>query len=229
MGRRIAQSAFLYKRYGEGEAYRIFEGVICQLLLKRPDLGANYEWLPAELFYHQWCRWLSQMLVQISSFEEQATVNQFVEHVKEVLEPSFNNFLWAQQSKLGNKIYVKPKDQGEQRLLSFFDDTLIAGSVITKTVHKLKGSSVEGLMLVGSYHVDDHWSDVKEWLHPPNQTTGLCEEPRRIAYVAMTRPRKLLVVAIPRECGSRLINHPDWRRGNFECVQFEEILSDSFI
>jgi len=81
-------------------------------------------------------------------------------------------------------------------------------------------------MLVGGYREDTAESDVVEWLETANRKTGLCNEPRRIAYVAMTRPRKLLIVAIPRECGPAVLAHNDWRQGGFEHLNYEELCAD---
>jgi superfamily I DNA/RNA helicase len=161
----------------------------------------------------------------VALFDDKITVNQFVKKSREIVQEAFKEYSWITYAKLGQKICVTSTDEAEQQLLSFFDNRLDTNGITVGTIHSKKGATVDGIMVVGDYDVDTQTTDVSEWLKSAHPSTGLCDEPKRIAYVAMTRPRKLLVVAIPYECGNNLIYHSDWKKGGFEYLQLEDVVS----
>jgi DNA helicase II / ATP-dependent DNA helicase PcrA len=72
--------------------------------------------------------------------------------------------------------------------------------IMAKTIHQAKGESHMATMVVATPQTKAERSEVLDWFEPVDASTGLRPEPVRRAYVAMTRPRKLLVVAVPSSC-----------------------------
>jgi hypothetical protein len=73
--------------------------------------------------------------------------------------------------------------------------------MLAKTVHDAKGQSIAAVMLVARSKDVEHWT-AEVWAdHPP---TEICEE-TRIAYVAMTRAERLLIIAVPEKTEAAVI------------------------
>lgn len=223
IGRQLAEIVLRYRRDEKVEAYDMLIGVLCHIIWRRPDLGINNELLPWPFTYEWWCTWTSLLLIKISNIRDQITVKEFVKQTRGIIEDEFAKFDWIEDKKLGNKIRSTADAESQRPLSDYFDTESDLKSVLVTTVHKVKGSSLDGVMLTGYYDATTQQCDVQEWIMPSNPTTGLSEEPKRIAYVAMTRPRKLLVVAIPAECGAKLINHDIWKQGQFEYVDIASL------
>lgn len=68
--------------------------------------------------------------------------------------------------------------------------------LVAKTIHQAKGETHVATMLVATPGTSKQPSEAVDWFAPLD-SSGLRPEPVRRAYVGMTRPRKLLVVAIP--------------------------------
>ena len=94
-------------------------------------------------------------------------------------------------------IQIKQRDQNspnfkQELLSSFFGNKEVQNNFTLSTIHGVKGESYDALMLVVE-------STRGATLTPKFLAEGdLTDEKMRIAYVAMTRPRKLLVVAMPK-------------------------------
>lgn len=223
IGKQLAEIVLNYNYDKKSEAYDMFVSVLCHLIWERPDLGLNNELLPWPFTYEWWCTWTSALLIKIGNIPDQITVKEFVGQTREIIEGAFAEFDWIENKKLGYKIRSTGDAVAQNLLMNYFDADADLKSVLVTTVHKVKGSSLEGVMLTGYYDATTRQCDVQEWMMPSDPTTGLSEEPKRIAYVAMTRPRKLLVVAIPKECGAKLINHDIWKQGQFEYVDIASL------
>lgn len=94
-------------------------------------------------------------------------------------------------------IQIKQRDQNfpnfkQEILSSFFGNKEVQNNFTLSTIHGVKGESYDALMLVLE-------STKGSTLTPKFLAEGdLTDEKMRIAYVAMTRPKKLLVVAMPK-------------------------------
>lgn len=94
-------------------------------------------------------------------------------------------------------IQIKQRDQNfpnfkQEILSSFFGNKEVHNNFTLSTIHGVKGESYDALMLVVE-------STRGATLTPKFLAEGdLTDEKMRIAYVAMTRPKKLLVVAMPK-------------------------------
>jgi len=90
-------------------------------------------------------------------------------------------------------VFVTPRDQSSEQVLMITpSNSSTQAALRTTTIHNVKGETLEALMLVSSRDKtgtnDGYWT---QWLDDP------ASEAARLAYVASSRPRKLIVWAIP--------------------------------
>ena len=149
---------------------------------------------------------------------------QFVRSPKGLPPISLNASDWVNQlkdsiTKLLTRIGVKDLPQlgqqfrktginDDQKELPLFEEQVLFPTIGIETIHKVKGQSIDGVLVIGSKRFFD--GVVKDVL------AGNDTENRRLAYVAMTRAKDLLVVAPPK-------NHVDaniafWKDRGFEVV-----------
>jgi superfamily I DNA/RNA helicase len=94
------------------------------------------------------------------------------------------------QPSLGTHFQRRGLDDGQMQL-PLFDDHDLFPKIRFDTIHKAKGESIGGVLVVGSKRFYDTLA--KE------VTSGVESEDKRLGYVAMTRARHLLVIATPSE------------------------------
>lgn len=76
-----------------------------------------------------------------------------------------------------------------QKMLPLFESTNDFPDVRQDTIHQVKGESIDAVLVIGS---PKFWNAVVKTVED-----GASSEDRRLAYVAMTRARHLLMVALP--------------------------------
>lgn len=86
------------------------------------------------------------------------------------------------------------------------------GGIACRTIHKAKGQEFDAVMVLCSPGVGRRRADLTCWLDPRDGET----EEQRIGYVAMTRAKRLLVLAVP---DSTPANQLDRLRPEFEIVE----------
>ena len=91
-------------------------------------------------------------------------------------------------SNLGKKIR-KTGLNDNQLGLPLFESQKLFPSIRQETIHKVKGESIDAVLVLGSLKF---WNSVIDAVN-----SGSSTEERRLAYVAMTRARHLLVVGLP--------------------------------
>jgi superfamily I DNA/RNA helicase len=94
---------------------------------------------------------------------------------------------------------------GNQIALPLFEAQALFPPIRQETIHQVKGESIDAVLVLGS---TKFWNSVID-----SVTNGENSEDRRLAYVAMTRARHLLVVALP---ASHFDNHAEkWAAWGF--------------
>ena len=78
-----------------------------------------------------------------------------------------------------------------QKELPLFEEQALFPTIRIETIHKVKGESIDGVLVIGSKKYFD--GVVKDVI------AGNDTEDRRLGYVAMTRAKHLLVVAPPKD------------------------------
>lgn len=92
--------------------------------------------------------------------------------------------------------------------LPLFEAKSLFPQIRQETIHKVKGESIDAVLVLGS---TKFWNSVIDAVISEKST-----EDRRLAYVAMTRARHLLVVGLP---ASHFDKHADkWKDWGFDIL-----------
>lgn len=102
--------------------------------------------------------------------------------------------------------------EDSQLALPLFEEQKLFPNIRHDTIHQVKGESIDAVLVIGS---TKFWNSVVSAV-----TAGENNEERRLAYVAMTRARHLLVLCLPK-------NHYDkcseqWKNWGFAATKFEK-------
>lgn len=104
--------------------------------------------------------------------------------------------------KLGHKI-KRNGLEAKQLSLPLFDEQQVCPGIRQETIHKVKGESIDAVLVLGS---KKFWDSVMAGV-----SKGHNSEERRLAYVAMSRARDLLVVSLPAPHYSKHVGRwKDW-------------------
>jgi superfamily I DNA/RNA helicase len=106
--------------------------------------------------------------------------------------------------KIGNLIR-KTGMTDKQLVLPMFEQQINRAHMRHETIHQVKGESIDAIMLIGSKLFYD--KVVSAVLSDSDS------EERRLAYVAMTRARHLVVVAVPQTHAAK--QEATWRGWGF--------------
>jgi len=108
-------------------------------------------------------------------------------------------------AKLGQKIQKRGLKQ-QQLLLPLFEEQKLFPKIRHETIHQVKGESIGAVLVIGS---GKFWNSVISAI-----ATAQNNEDRRLAYVAMTRAKDLVMVATPAGHFDKHI--AEWQRWGFE-------------
>jgi hypothetical protein len=96
----------------------------------------------------------------------------------------------------------------------------VKSGLVIDTVHQVKGQTLDGIMLVASPKSRTRKSSVYAWLE--GMQSGAIGEEQRIVYVALTRPSKLLVVALPEsaweDCSGAFVGFRQIKAGQIDSL-----------
>ena len=114
--------------------------------------------------------------------------------VRQVVERFLADVQWGCQADIA-RTFAKSNDPNAGRpVSSFVRLALPIQGIACKVIHQAKGETYDAVMVVCGAASRKRRGDLEQWLSP-NQGE---EDERRTGYVAMTRPRKILVLAVPR-------------------------------
>lgn len=210
----IAEASYNFLYGSRKLAFELLEKAIFSLTVKDlEDIEISLE-KEVEKFvtYSDWKNAILQLLTSLPLAIEK--LSEWVADVQSCLHNFLetNNVLKKLPKKLNDSIiqikrYDKNLPNFKQEILSsFFGNKEIRNSFTLSTIHGVKGESYDALMLI----VESTRGDT---LTPKFLAEGdLSDEKMRIAYVAMTRPKKLLVVAMPKisNFSEQRFSRKDW-------------------
>jgi superfamily I DNA/RNA helicase len=131
----------------------------------------------------------------------------WVDRLKSRLEPLLKKLGISNLPKLGQKIRRTGLDQG-QLALPLFQPQSLFPPIRQETIHQVKGQSIDGVLVLGSAKF---FNSVVSAIEAGENT-----EERRLAYVAMTRARHVLLVGLP---ASHFDKHADkWVSWGFRTI-----------
>lgn len=154
--------------------------------------------------YADWKKWIIDFLIKYPPLDTPIKdwINQFKTIFKQQLD--IVRLVPRKGKEIENIVKIKTRDNKikdfKQKPMRVFFEKKNCKNYTRASIHGVKGETYEALLL----HVQSHKGKT---LTPSFLNNGsLDSELMRIAYVGMTRPRRLLVVAMPKT--NKIIQHP---------------------
>lgn len=131
---------------------------------------------------------------EMKLIEFRAKVHSFIETLPDTANTKINDFLKA-TNEANQDLNLSLKENSALTIEELFNDTTVQEHKECRigTIHSAKGETFEATLLFLNTKVSKNYTTL---LKEGNYTS---EEEMRNVYVAMTRPRKLLVLAVPNE------------------------------
>lgn len=152
----------------------------------------------------EWRHFLSKFLVSATSSglysifngSDSLTWKDFAKRYRNFIEDTDLSAYMSEKEKTEFLQRIKaPKKQGDNKVAeSFFSssDTTISKK-LAQTIHSVKGRTRDAILCVSSIDKKSEGGHVEHWLSNKPEN----DEARRFAYVAWSRPKHLLILAIP--------------------------------
>ena len=194
----LARASYEWLSGNRKKAYSFCENALFNLTIKRSeDMDISIEHDICNIMpYKQWKQFVVDTLVKLPSANEQC--DQWVTSCRDVVSKSLaaNNMKLINQDSITESIKIKArdaknKDFKKQPIKNYFE-VKSRNEYTYSSVHGVKGETFDALLLLVT-------KTSGSTLTPTFLAKGDTDkELMRIAYVAMTRPRKLLAVAMPK-------------------------------
>ncbi|WP_418626696.1 UvrD-helicase domain-containing protein [Anaerosinus sp.] len=194
----LAQSAYEWYHGSRKKAFELCEKALFNMAIKELrdiDITIAAE-IESIMVYDTWKKWVISTLCSFPS--PQKPLNSWVTELKNILVTLFDQLKITLREGIviGEVIKIKTRD----KKIPYFKDIPLKNyfeaksqkEIITSSVHGVKGETFDSTLLLVRNKTGANT------LTPNFLNNGdLNDELMRIAYVAMTRPKKLLVVAMP--------------------------------
>jgi superfamily I DNA/RNA helicase len=115
-------------------------------------------------------------------------VNEWILQIRQSLGQMISDLGIKDLPNLNLKI-KKTGIEDNQLKLPLFETQPLFPSIRQETIHQVKGENIDAVLVLGS---TKFWNSVVD-----SVVSGVNSEDRRLAYVAMTRARYLLVIGLP--------------------------------
>lgn len=194
----LARASFEWMCDNRKKAYVFCERALFQMVVKDlKDIDVSIEWDVSQIIqYAKWKQVVIEILIRLPSADEEC--GQWVTNSRDIVHKILvsHNVAMRDGITMNDAIKIKTRDKKhpdfrEIPIRCYFEIKSKAEYTYS-SIHGVKGETFDALMLL--IH-----GTVGNTLTPSFLANGKTNtELMRIAYVAMTRPRKLLVVAMPK-------------------------------
>ena len=189
--KRLAEAAFLRdSRYDYRGASQIVKGVVRELTGDDP----RWERIDSDPKSHEGVAVSLEIWKFVKSSAQLFPLSElgcdWIPSVREQLEKLIKNIGLQCDTKLGHHIKTTGLSDA-QKAMPLFELVPELPDLRYDTIHQVKGESIDAVLVIGSVRF---WNSVVKAIRHGNNT-----EQRRLAYVAMTRARHLLVVGLQKE------------------------------
>jgi DNA helicase-2/ATP-dependent DNA helicase PcrA len=185
--RALAQATVLRDRADFGEAHSLVRGILRRLCLENPLSSSP---IASDQKFWQTLSW--ELLWRLP--DATSTLSTWGPTVRTIVQDLLTDFELKPQTDLGRVFRACNKPAAMRPIKDFVQPRLQTTELSAKVIHRVKGETYESVMVVASPGKGNKDDDLTQWLTP---TSDPGDDRRRIAYVAVTRPRKLLVLAAP--------------------------------
>jgi len=174
-----------------GEAHEIIMWAFLYLCFGKGSFGHSYETIH-DIGLRAWRRKTWKVLQNLPN--SNTNLSEWGPQVLSVIKPFIDKEGWPCHSNLGRNFTRCNHASALQPVSYFIQSQKHENDLLGKVIHQAKGETYEAVMVVADFGNRNNRSDIDQWLTP--QTNEENDE-RRVGYVAMTRPRKILVLAVP--------------------------------
>lgn len=220
----LAQAAYEWFGGSRKEAYEFCEKALFSLLIKEyKDIAVSLENdVEEKMPYESWRLIVIEVLVSLPYIDQ--SIENWIAQTCRTIKEIFAKMHISTRPNIGvaDVIKIKSRDKAVPHfkdipLRNFFENKS-KNNYTLSSIHGVKGETYDAIMLIVE-------SKTGKTLTPTFlNEDDIDQELMRIAYVAMTRPRKLLVVAMP-DVKSRT-THPRFPKEKWDYVMMKEITSN---
>ena len=204
----LARASFEWMSGNRRKAYTYCEKALFQLTIKDSndiDISIEHE-ISNIMSYGQWKKFVIEILFKLPSANEQC--GQWVTNCRGIVNEALSehNMTLLNDASIANVIKIKTRDKHipdfmKEPIKKYFE-VKSQTEYTYSSVHGVKGETFDALLLF--IQGTQGRTLTPSFLANGNTDTELM----RIAYVAMTRPRKLLVIAMPKSTVNLSIRFP---------------------
>ena len=190
------------KQWADAEAE--IEHALLRLLFNKSSYGP-YRSALGDLPFREWKRGCFSLLDQLPKTDK--PLNKWLAEAKKAFNQFRKEYPWECQEPLqiGRLFPNLNTNERETPVIQFMELPKNQTPFEIKTIHQAKGETHIATMLVASPRLrGNHPSDAHGWFSSVVQGNGLRPEDVRRVFVALTRPRKLVVVAIPQSAWDKV-------------------------
>lgn len=194
----LARASFEWMCDNRKKAYVFCERALFQMVVKDlKDIDVSIEWDVSQIIqYAKWKQVVIEILIRLPSADEEC--GQWVTNSRDIVHKILvsHNVAMRDGITMNDAIKIKTRDKKHPDFrkipIRCYFEIKSKAEYTYSSIHGVKGETFDALMLL--IH-----GTVGNTLTPSFLANGKTNtELMRIAYVAMTRPRKLLVVAMPK-------------------------------
>lgn len=194
----LAKSSFAWMSGDRSKAYSFCEKALFQLTIKDlKDINVSIEQEVSKILpYSQWKQIVIEVLTSLPLATEQC--GQWITNVKAIIQETLttHNLTLLKGTTVADLIKIKTHDTQNRNFkqipIKNYFEVKTCNEYTYSSVHGVKGETYDALMLLIK-------GTRGNTLTPSFLASGSTDtELMRIAYVAMTRPRKLLAIAMPK-------------------------------
>jgi hypothetical protein len=187
VSRVLARAAVLREQGSLAEGHKLVMSAMLKLCIGKSSFGLHDENLGG-IGIRQWRRGTWKVLVRLPN--SGLPISQWGPAVRGVIEPFLFESKWPLDMKLSTTL-CKCNGKDANVAVREFCNVPSAQGIRHLVVHQAKGQTFEGVLLIAAHRTKNTPADIAQWL---DKVEG---DETRVAYVAVTRPRRLLVLAVP--------------------------------
>ena len=194
LARKLACAAFERDSGFSESAFCRIEYSLLELRSGKSDYGWQRENL-GDVPYREWVHDVCEFLNQLPKAD--SDLNSWLSAAKPRAEAFVSRKGWQPAKELG-RVFSRSRKGGSKPVAEFIQHKGTELPFAVKTIHGVKGETYDATLVVGSPVLKKGGeSDVPGWF-PASADSDVHVESVRRVYVAMSRPRKLLAIAVPR-------------------------------
>ena len=187
VSRALARAAVMREQGFLGEAHKFAMSAMLKLCIGKSSFGLNYGNL-GDTGIRQWRRGTWKILGRLPS--SSLPISRWGPAVRGIIEPLLAESRWPLDMELSTA-FCKCNGKDADVPVREFCNVPSAQGIQHLVVHQAKGQTFEGVLLVAAQGTKKMAADIVQWLDEAET------DETRLAYVAVSRPRKLLVLAVP--------------------------------